>query len=580
MAFNRWGAWLRSSRGQWILLLLFVGVAFFINVGADGLFSAQEGRAAVLTRNMIRSGNWMVLDFHGGQENEKPILSYWLYALSASGLGLNEFALRLPGVLAGLLIVILTVHLAGRIYDRPTAFLSGYLLATMATFLTLTRTVRIDIILAAFCMMELVLLYYGYFRRRKATAWLYLFYAVTGIGMMVKGPVNAVLPALAIVIYAVVFRRWRMFWELKPISGIIIMVLLGGPWFVYENMRTHGQFAWEFFVYHNLERFLGGADLKEGKRAPLYFYLGKLLAGALPWSLLIPFGLWQYRRRWRSLRSETWLLVIWIGAVFVFFSLAAIKRGDYILPLYPALAILLARYLVRLNATRLKLSRRWIYGWGVLVGVAVAALGLIVSGAVYRLGEKATGNQVPHLCIRDGQSMMEVSNLVNWHLVFTVLVAGLVLMFLFLIGRVLARGDVFRALAWFLSGMLLLIVMFFQYLQPILDVYNTNKPFCAEVRRLVPPDRTVAMIWNYDAEVIYYIDRPYEIDSGKDAGTGIAAYDYLIIFADKDYPRRFLKRRDAGDFAVLCESCPGHNSPMILLGRKTALQRDGVKTPH
>ena len=572
--------WARSVRGQWILLLLFIGIAFFINLGADGLFSAQEGRAAVLTRNMIRSGNWLLLEFPGAPENEKPVLSYWLYAIAASGFGLNEFALRLPGVLAGLLTVILTVHLAGKIYDRPTAFLSGYLLASMATFLTLTRAVRIDIILTAFCTLELVLLYHGYFRERKATRWLYLFYAVTGIGMMVKGPVNAVLPALTIIIYLVAFRRWRMFWELKPVSGILIMLLLGTPWFIYESMRTHGQFAFEFFVYHNIERFIGGSDLKEGKHAPLYFYFGKLFVGALPWSLLIPFGLWQYWRQWRSLRRETWYLIIWIIAVFVFFSIAAIKRGDYILPLYPALAILSARYLVRLDAARLKLSRKWVYGWGVLVGVAVLAFGLFVSGAIYRLGEKATGNDVPHLCIRDGQSMMQVSDLVNGHRIATLLVAAIILTFLFLVGKVLARGEIFRALTWFLPGMLLLIVLFFQFLQPILDVYNTNKPFCADVRRLVPPGKTVAMVWNYDPEIVYYIDRHYVIVPGNKAEEAIPANDYLIIFADKDYPRKFKIRPDAKDFAVMCESPQGHNSPAVLLGRKTALLRDGVKIPQ
>ncbi len=561
----------KAPRVQWVLLLLFVGIVFFINLGADGLFSAQEGRSGVLTRNILTTGHWLSVDFPGAAENEKPIFSYWLYAISASCFGLNEFSLRLPGVLAALLTVVMTVHLAGKIYGRNCAFLAGYILCTMATFLTLARTVRIDIILTAFYTLEMLLLYYGYFRERKATRWMYAFYAVVGISMLVKGPVSAVLPAFMILLYGLVFRQWKMFWDMKPISGVLIVVLLGSPWFIYESVRTQGQFAFDFFFYHNLERFIGGSDLKDGKHGPPYFYLGKFFAGTLPWSLAIPFALWGFRKKWRNLRPETWFLVFWIASVFIFFSLAAIKRGDYILLFYPAVAILLARYFERLNSAKLKLTGKWVYGWGVLVGLVVVATVLFVSGAIYKLGFKATGNDVPHLCVRDGQSMMQLSDLVNSHLTGFILIMAVILTFLYLVGKVLADGKVYRALCWFLPGMLLLIVLFFQFLQPVLDVFNTNKPFCAKVRELVPADKTIVYYSDYDAEVVYYTNHRYVIVKEEKIAPAVAANDYLLMFG-KIHRRLFRNSPEAADFELIAASPEGHNSPMLLFKRKTATQ--------
>ncbi len=568
MNWGKINAALKDNRVQWALLLSFVTIAFFVNLGADGLFSAQEGRSGVLTRNLLHSNNWLSVDFPGAAENEKPIFSYWLYAISAWCFGLNEFAFRLPGVIAALLTVVMTVHLAGKIFGRDCAFLAGYILCTMATFLTLARTVRIDIILTAFYMLQMLLLYYGYFQKRKATGWLYVFYAVTGFSMIVKGPVSAVIPAFMIVLYAVVFRQWRMLWEMKPISGVLIVILIGSPWFIYESVRTHGKFAFEFFIYHNLERFVGGSDLKDGKHAPLYFYLGKFFAGTLPWSLAVPFALWQCRRKWRSLRPETYYLIIWIASVFIFFSLAAIKRGDYILLLYPAVAILLARYFEKLNAANLKLTGKWVYGWSVLVGLVVIATVLFISGAIYKLGFKATGNDVPHLCVRDGQSMMQVSDLVNGHLPGFLIIMAVILTFLFFVGKVLAQGKIYQALAWFLPGMLLLLVLFFQFLQPVLDVFNTNKPFCAKVRELVPYDKTIVYVDDYDAEVVFYTDRNYIIAKEERIAPAIAANDYLLMFG-KHYRKNFSKQPVNNDFELIATSPEGHNSPMILLRRKS-----------
>ena len=91
-----------NSSFMWGLLLVYSGIIFFINIHTGGIYSAQEGRAAIVARNMINSGDYAKIEIKGEPENEKPIFCYWMYALSGKIFGVNEFSVRLPSVLAAL----------------------------------------------------------------------------------------------------------------------------------------------------------------------------------------------------------------------------------------------------------------------------------------------------------------------------------------------------------------------------------------------------------------------------------------------------------------------------------------------
>ena len=560
---------LRSNGGQWLLLLSFCFIIYFVNLGSEGLYSAQEARAAVITRNMLHDGNWLNMELPFESTTEKPIFCYWLYALCATLVGgANELAVRLPSAISSLATIAMTVWLAGKIYGRATGFLAGYVLATMATFLNLGRTARIDIVLTAFHMGAMVCLYKAYFEQmKKSRWWLYLFYAVLGVSILVKGPVGVVIAAFMLATYMVVFRRWRMMLDLEPYTGAVIMIAIALPWYWYANSTSNGEFFKEFILEQNIKRFFGQSEYKEGKFMPLYWYLPKFFAGALPWTVFVPFALWPFCRRIKNLSQGTWFLVFWFVTGFVFFSCSAVKRGDYILPLYPAAAIMLGRYLIWLNEQKLRLSSRWVYGWGLLVALAAGALVLVRTGLLAQIGARAAADQVKHLSTRDGQSMVQISEMINNRLLLVIVAVAVVLAFLFAIGKVLAKGRVLAAIAWFLPGMMIGMIVFFTVVQPVLDRFNTVKYFCLECDRLMPKDAKVLYLWNINNEVIYYLQRTYDFATDKAVDKAVEQAEYIII-QRKHYNAGVKAKTEALGFRLAAATIPGHSFSNVMLARE------------
>jgi 4-amino-4-deoxy-L-arabinose transferase-like glycosyltransferase len=262
-------------------------------------------------------------------------------------------------------------------------------------------------------------LYRGYFEEMKANWRLYVFYVMLGFCVLLKGPVSVALAGFGVVLFALIQRNWRIFWELKPISGFIIGAITTFPWFLHEYYRTGGQSTANFFISHNIERFLGyNSPYGGGKRKPFLFYVPNLLAGAMPWTILLPGCVWKLWDAWRNFetgkelrarlldlhkifRPQTWFLLTWFAAVLVFFSFSAYKRPDYLMPLYPAMAILLGRLLVGIDEASLKLPKGWRCLLGFVLGLAVAFVVAVKSGLAAAVTRPCLSDKIPFVSERD-----------------------------------------------------------------------------------------------------------------------------------------------------------------------------------
>jgi len=565
---NKLGDFFCSRTGQWLALLVFCSIIYLVNLGCEGLYSAQEARAGVVARHILESGNWLTMDLKGAPTTEKPMFCYWIYAVCGMIFGINEFSVRLPSVLSAIATIVMTVWLAGRIYGPKTGFVAGYLLATMATFLNLGRTARIDIILTAFYMLAMVFLYKAYFEKMtKSRLWLYLFYLALGVSILVKGPVGVAMAAVMLTVYMVVFRRWRMISEFEPWTGLLIMAAIAVPWYWYASLSTHGAFFKDFIIEHNLKRFFGGSDFKEGEFMPLYWYLPKFFAGALPWTLFLPFAVWQFRKRFFSLRQETVFLALWFVTGFIFFTCSAVKRGDYILPLYPAAAILLGRYVVMLDDIKPKLSGKWIYFWGGVTVLLAAFLATVKFGWLAQFGTRVAENNFPHLSSQDGEFFVLAATVINDRFLMFVLAAAACLGFLYLVCRVLAKGEVIRAIAWFLPGLTIGLIGYFTVFTNAINPYKTVKYFCRDCAAIVPADQKVTYIWNLNTEVLYFLRNDYDFtNEDKDADAMLRDAKYLII-EKKAYRRWFLQRSERDQFRLAAQTIPNHHYGNVLLVR-------------
>ncbi|MBQ9502489.1 MAG: glycosyltransferase family 39 protein [Lentisphaeria bacterium] len=564
-----WG-FFRTERGWLTAGFVFAAAIFLVNLGSDGIYAAQEGRTAMIVRNMVRSGNYMEMHFEHAIPYEKPIGHYWLCLPGALAGGLGgdalkvpaERILRLPSALCALAAVLAAAFLARRLYGAKTAALTMVVLSATPTFSNLGRLAHIDMPLAAAFTIAMCFLWCGYFEEYKSNARIYGFYIMLGAAVLLKGPLAILLAGCVILGMLLWSRRWKMLWELRPLTGGLVFLAVALPWYIAEYVRTDGAFFDEFIVNQNFRRFTGvGSTYRGGKRMPLYYYFPKLFAGMLPWSLAAIPGAVCFRRALMkfSLRRGTVFLLMWAGTLFIFFSCSALKRGDYLLPLYPAAAVLLARVIVLGCENLPGLTKKWKIFWlGLCILIAAAAV-VNRAGILIRFGELIVADRIPHASERDGVTLIMISRFINDHFCWALAGAAGAAALLFLIFRMMERRRYFTALSVFSAAVLGVFTCYHAVIQPGTDGLKTVKFFCRKAVEIIPPGEKVSYHGDFNTELIFFIDRPYGTDMDRD-GT-------RFVLMPPEYADRFL--RNAPDaWKEHLRTPEGHQYPAVLLERR------------
>ena len=325
------------------LLLLGSTALFFLPLTARALWDSDEGRYAEIAREMLELKDWISPHLNYVLYFEKPPLMYWLTAASMALFGQNTFAVRFWCPVFGVLTVALTYSLGKHWKNERTGLLAGGILATSLGFFALTQFVTLDMALTFWMTLELfaatrLLTHRDAGRIRR---YAFLFAIATAGGLMTKGPVAIVLPAAAIVIAIAYSRSWSVLGKIPWAPAAVLCAVLAAPWYILVSIK-HPFFLEFFFIHEHIARFL----TKEHHRMqPIYFFIPVLLGGMLPWTFFLPriAGRWFGRRAPAAQRDPAAaLLLSWSIFIFVFFSLSHSKLIGYILPIYPALAALLA----------------------------------------------------------------------------------------------------------------------------------------------------------------------------------------------------------------------------------------------
>ena len=576
--------------------LVFAAVAVFANLGSEGIYAAQEGRTAIILRNMLRTGNCLEMVVKEGVPYEKPIGHYWLCLPTAYLCGLGgdamkssvEWGIRIPSALCSLLTVLLAGLLGKRLYGGRVGAMAMVMLSTMVVFDKLGRMGHIDMPFAAAFMSAMYFLYAGYFEEWKPNRKIYLFYAALGWGMLLKGPLVIMLAGLAVAgMAATRGRRWyEVFRDLRIVRGALIVLAVSLPWYVYECIHSHGKFFHEFIVRQNLERFTGDPTVYR-KSNPIWQYIPKLLAGALPWSIAALAGLIVHFRRIVKFRLSTGsrFLLIWFLTSFVFFSFSAIKRIDYLLPLFPALAIMTARSVDEwCRKTSATPRRKWLSVWIAITSILVLFFAVNTSGLLVKLGDLIRDRKLPIFSEHDGMSLAMFSNFLidrAW-----VLLAELtaLLALAFAAGSNMERGRRYRAFGA-VAGMVLVISFTYHLaVEPGTDKMKTVKrPFAEEMRTLVGKDEKIVLLGDFNTELIYFMDRDnYRFvglakpdkkrDRKSDGKT--TRFDYARLISANDRwiiapPEavEVLNEAAPGKWRERLRTIPNHQYPAVLLER-------------
>ena len=338
----------------------------------------DEGRYVGVAWEMFRSGNWVTPTLDGLPFFHKPPLFYWITAASMHLFGPGDWAARGASILAASATVAILFSVCRDWLGDVPAKMAAVVLATQPLFYGGAQFANMDMLVAG-CISASILLgaraalrFEAGIDRRSDLAGAYI---AAALGVLAKGLIGLVIPALVLLAWLGLVRHWRTVRSLIWIPGIPMFVLIAAPWFIAVQWEHPGFFHY-FFVVQHLQRFSGSGF---NNVQPFWFYLPVLFLLTLPWS-----GWWLPNLRQattaRSSRPAVLsLMCVWLGAVLIFFSIPESKLVGYVLPALVPLAVLVA-----LTAEPLiKRSRRAMTLWRATVAAStVICIAVAVGFAV------------------------------------------------------------------------------------------------------------------------------------------------------------------------------------------------------
>jgi 4-amino-4-deoxy-L-arabinose transferase-like glycosyltransferase len=342
-----------SRRGLWLLLLA-VAIIWFGNLEYRKLVKPDEGRYAEIPREMVMTGDWTTPRLNELKYFEKPPLQYWATAVAYEVFGEHQWTSRLWAALTGFAGILLAWFVGTRLFGRQAGIYAALLLgssilyAAMSHINTLDMGVTFFISLGIFSLLlaqkeELVS------QRRN---WMLLAWAALALAVLSKGLMGVVLPGAALFLYSVFNRDITIWKRMHWISGLLVFLLIAVPWFVLV-IKANPEFFQRFFIYEHFQRFTSKVH---GRFQPWYYFVPVLVLGMLPWTVLMFDTLlrtWKSGARVVKAFSPERFLLVWVVFVYLFFSISDSKLPSYLLPMFPALALLMGKQIAEMKSRRL-----------------------------------------------------------------------------------------------------------------------------------------------------------------------------------------------------------------------------------
>ena len=330
-----------KSETAWFLaaLALLILTSFFAGLGSAPLFDVDEGAFSEATREMLVSKNYLTTYLNGMPRFDKPILIYWLQLSSVRFFGLSEFAFRLPSALAGSVWATAIFLFVKRESNNRQAFMAAALMVLSLQINVIAKAAIADGLLNCFLAITM----FGVLRHilTGSRPALYLAFAAAGFGMLTKGPIALLIPLGVSFLFALQDASLKSWFRmvLNPL-GIVLFAVIALPWYLLEYRDQGMAFIEGFFYKHNLSRFNSSF---EGHSGSLFYYIPVILVGTIPFTGLFFTVLFKLKTLLTDRVNR--FLVIWLGFVFIFFSLSGTKLPHYMIYGYTPLFVLMARAL-------------------------------------------------------------------------------------------------------------------------------------------------------------------------------------------------------------------------------------------
>lgn len=333
-----------------LLVILLVAICWFGTLDMRGLFSPDEGRYAEIPREMLASGDWITPRLNDLKYFEKPPLQYWLTAIAFALFGQEEWTARLAPAVLGFMALLMVLYTGGKLIDPRAGAIAALVLASCWAFYLSSQFLTLDMTLSAFLTFALcafMLAQRHDVAEKHRSGWMMCAWVSLAMAFLSKGLIALVLPGLALVTYSLWTRDFAVWQRLRIATGSCLFIALVAPWLVAVQLENT-EFFHFFFIREHINRFALSGHSRPGA---WWYYIPVVLLGTLPWTPSLIQAVIEKNSPLRSWTapattfSAAKFCVAWTLSTVVFFSLSQSKLPAYIVPVLPAIALLLGSWL-------------------------------------------------------------------------------------------------------------------------------------------------------------------------------------------------------------------------------------------
>lgn len=325
--------------------LVLCGVFLLSAISASWMLSKRtlakhECFVSITAREMLESGDWTWPTCNGEPRLQKTPLSYWLVAgLARVTDKVDELTARLPSAVFAVLSVAAILYFVNRWLSFRIAVISAAVWATSLGYIRYSHNARPEMALTFFILLCFLSFYSTVIakNRKRQIVYMLIFWISFGLANLAKGPAPLPLVLIPMFFYVAIFRQWKMVPKLLPVIGVIISLAIVLPWPLAIAHRVN----WDLAMWKRefVDRFLG--TYRQGDK-PSYYYLYTMFQFIVPWVAFLPMALAApFYRIWNKKLPAMWFLWLWFVVDLAFITITGGKRQHYILPLMPAMAILI-----------------------------------------------------------------------------------------------------------------------------------------------------------------------------------------------------------------------------------------------
>lgn len=476
----------------WLLLgILCVTLLPFL--GLNDFHTKGEPREAVVSYSMIHTGNWILPENAGGDMAYKPPFFHWCIALaSLPGGEITEYTSRIPSAVALIMMACAFFLFFSKRTDVWKSFLATLIFVSSFEVHRAGMNSRVDMVLTAMIVMATLQLYRWWENGFKGVPiWAILFMS---FGTLTKGPVGFILPCASCGLFLLLSKVpfWKAFWKMA-LAGVLSCIL-PAIWYYFAYLQGGQEFI-DLVMEENFGRFLGKMSYRSHEN-PVYYNFITMIAGYIPWTILMVFalftinyrnirehsrGLWSRIKNWflTADRARVFALVSAL-LIFVFYCIPKSKRSVYLLPVYPFIALFIADLFVWLINNKPKVWR--VFGWLIasLTSLLLILFGLIKTGLI-QPDSFLSGKSAAKMT----QYVVEMQNASIGFIGFVSIVVALAFLINFF--------KVLRTKQWnirFMGAVIALVfglqILLDGVLQPAILNHKSIKKFAHEVEEIVP----------------------------------------------------------------------------------------------